>query len=382
MPAAARQLLASGRIVSLLGMASPRKILTSLCSVPTAPFVEGRVVEFVEDFVRQRPKLRLSRDEHGNLLIELPAKKRGPRWIFAAHMDHPGFVTRGMADKRHVRCDFRGGVHADYVKGCKVVFFDGDREIRGKVTDVQAEAGAFKRARETVVRVKEPVAAGIAGMFDQGEGRTKGRRFLSRVCDNLAGAAAALAMLDDLLKNAPEAPVAVLLTRGEEEGFVGAIAAAMKPKLLKKTDRLIIIECSAQQPHAPQKKGPIIRVGDRTSIFNSSLTYFLTQQAEESAKRSKRFQFQRALMPGGTCEATVYDVYGFHAASICIALGNYHNMDRDREKIGPEYIDLDDWENMVRLFVAIARAGHTYREGHKALRQRLEKRFRGLRKLL
>ena len=34
-------------------------------------------------------------------------------------------------------------------------------------------------------------------------------------------------------------------------------------------------------------------------------------------------------MPGGTCEATVYDVYGFTAARICVALGNYHNMDRE-----------------------------------------------------
>jgi len=42
-------------------------------------------------------------------------------------------------------------------------------------------------------------------------------------------------------------------------------------------------------------------------------------------------------MPGGTCEATVYDVYGFTAGSICVALGNYHNMDREKMKIGPEY---------------------------------------------
>jgi endoglucanase len=219
-------------------------------------------------------------------------------------------------------------------------------------------------------------------MWDQGEGRTKGGKFYSRVCDDLAGAAAALTMLDQLARRPPQAPVAVLLTRAEEEGFIGAIAASLKPKLLRKSDRIIAIETSAMQPYAPQGKGAIIRTGDRTSIFHSGLTYFLQSQAADLAKRDKSFRFQRALMPGGTCEATVYDVYGFTAASICVALGNYHNMDVAKGKIGPEYIDLSDWGSMVKLFVQVARYGHTYEPGHKPLRTRLEARFVKLRKYL
>ena len=73
-------------------------------------------------------------------------------------------------------------------------------------------------------------------MWDQGEGRFVGKRFLSRVCDDLAGAAAALAMLDHLAAKPPRAGIAVLLTRGEEEGFIGAIAASLHPRLLRKTD--------------------------------------------------------------------------------------------------------------------------------------------------
>jgi endoglucanase len=219
-------------------------------------------------------------------------------------------------------------------------------------------------------------------MFDQGAGRTRGQRFLSRVCDNLAGAAAALTMIDQLLRKPVKVPVAVLLTRAEEEGFIGAIAASIKPKLLRKTDRIIAIECSATQPHAPQGRGAIIRVGDRTSIFNSSLTYFLAQQAETLAKRDKTFKYQRALMSGGTCEATVYDVYGFVAASICVPLGNYHNMDKDKKAIGPEFIDVNDWKNMVKLFTQVARNGHEYQGGHEMLKQRVEARFSKMRKYL
>lgn len=357
--------------------------LQELCSVPTAPFAEQRVVAYVEQFVRARRNLKLSRDRHGNLLIELKsaARSKSRRWVFGAHMDHPGFVADRMIDDEVLQAHFRGWVKAEFFKGERVRFFDDEGEARGTVQDftVNKERGEPDKVR---IRVSRPVAAGSQGMWDQGEGRTRGKRFYSRACDDLAGAAAALTMIDELAKRPPKAPVAVLLTRAEEEGFVGAIAACLEPELLRKSDRIIAIETSAEQPFAPQGQGAIIRIGDRTSVFNSGLSYFLQTQAAELAKRDKAFKHQRALMPGGTCEATVYDIYGFAAASICVALGNYHNMDRAKKRIGPEYIDVDDWRNMVKLFVRVARHGHEYEEGHAALKARVEKRFEKLRGLL
>jgi len=145
---------------------------------------------------------------------------------------------------------------------------------------------------------------------------------------------------------------------------------------------VIAIECSALQPYAPQGKGAVIRVGDRTSTFHSGLTYFITRLAEDLAKADKTFAYQRALMPGGTCEATVYDVYGFTAASICVALGNYHNMDREKKRIGPEYVDVNDWNSMVSLFVQLAKKSHEFESGMPLLKKRLEKRFNALRRHL
>jgi endoglucanase len=268
---------------------------------------------------------------------------------------------------------FRGGVRPEYFKGAAVRFFDAAGEVVGKVTGVKLADDGYPES--ATVRVPQPVETGAIGMWDVGEGRIKGKRFESRVCDNLAGAAGALAMLTELAKRPAKSDVAVLLTRGEEEGFIGAIGAVRNPALIRKSDRLIVIECSAMQPYAPQEKGPIIRVGDKTSIFNSALTYFVTRQAAELAKADKRFIYQRALMPGGTCEATVYDLYGFTAASICVALGNYHNMDTTRKKIAPEYIDVNDWQGMVKLFVRLARKAHEFDPANPDLRMRLEKRF-------
>jgi endoglucanase len=363
------------------------RILQELCSVPTAPFAEQHVVRYVERFVAGRSALRLSRDRFGNVLIHLKGTSNSPRWVFTAHMDHPGFVaqhhpksrvtTRGLLVAR-----FRGWVMPEYFRGEKVRFFNRDgTEVVGTVTGF--ELGTDRKVPERVtLRVKGPVEIGSPGMWDQGAGRVTGEKFYSRVCDDLAGAAAALTMLDRLVKKPRKAPVAVLLTRAEEEGFIGAIAASKEPKLLRTSDRIVAIETSAEQPYAPQGNGCIVRIGDKTSVFNSALSYFITQQAAGLAKKDRTFKYQRALMPGGTCEATVYDVYGFVAGSICVALGNYHNMDRRRKKIGPEYIDLDDWNNMVKLFVQLAKTGHAFEPGHKALKERIEKRFEKLKPLL
>jgi len=360
----------------------PLRLLREICSIPTAPFLEGRVIDYVQRFVARRPALKLRRDAAGNLLIELRGRRPAlPRWVFAAHMDHPGFVSRRMLDSRTLEADFRGSVRAEFVRGAAVRFFADDRQIAGRIIHVESEPDA-PWARRARIRVSREVPADCIGMFDQGEGRIRGRRFHCRVCDNLAGVAAALAMLQRLGRAAVDATIAVLLTRAEEEGFIGALAACQRPRLLRRSDRLIVIEASAAQPYAPLGAGPIIRVGDRTSIFNSSLTWFLSQQAQSLAARRKGFLWQRALMGGGTCEATVYDLYGYRAASVCVALGNYHNMDVQRRRIGAEFIDVDDWLGMVELFVAIARAAAEYRPDHSPLRRRLEERFERLRHLL
>lgn len=360
-------------------------ILRSLCSVPTAPFAEGRVVDYVTNFVRRRKNLSLRADRWGNLLIELKSrgKARQPRWVFTAHMDHPGFVAKKMLDSRRLLADFRGWVKIEYVRGTAVRFFDGVREICGVVAKATvADHDRLAVPGEVIVEVDAPVAAGSPGMFDQGEGRYEAGKFLCRGCDDLAGAAACMEMLDRLHRRRPQSPVAVLLTRAEEEGFIGCIAVCKDGKLLKKSDRVVATECSSVQPVAPQGGGVILRVGDRTSIFNSALSYFMGQQAEELKKADESFRWQRALMPGGTCEATVYDIYGYTAASLCVALGNYHNMDTQRETIGPEFIDVSDWQNMVRLFVRLADKGHEFKPGHAALKARVMKRFDRLKHLL
>jgi putative aminopeptidase FrvX len=160
------------------------KILHEVCSLPTAPFVEDRVVAYARAFAKAR-KLKFNQDCFGNVLLELRGSKRNaPRWVYTAHMDHPGFVADRMLDATTLQATFRGWVLAEYAQGQNVRFFVGDTEIPGTVIDVKPEKKS-QRAERVTIRVKAPVPPKTAGMFDLHPARVKGGQFHSRAIDDL-----------------------------------------------------------------------------------------------------------------------------------------------------------------------------------------------------
>ena len=142
--------------------------------------------------------------------------------------------------------------------------------------------------------------------------------------------------------------------------------------------RVIALENSRSFADAPIGGGPIVRVGDRMSIFSPSLTGAVAKRAEEIAggpsspsaqqKQSDgpKWKWQRKLMAGGACEATVYCAYGYEATCVCLPLGNYHNMadldavqagtNTERPAMGREYVSLADYHGLVDLLVACGRS--------------------------
>jgi putative aminopeptidase FrvX len=166
----------------------------------------------------------------------------------------------------------------------------------------------------------------------------------------------------------------VLFTRAEEVGFIGAIGAAKK-KTIPKGLPVIAIETSKILPNAPQGAGPILRVGDKSSIFSPELTAYCDRVAMKLRETKKGFQYQRKLMDGGTCESTAYLVYGYEATGICVALGNYHNMNESKKKIDSEYIDLSDWRNMVDWYEALVTDAEGYQKGKSTQAKAFDERF-------
>ncbi len=331
-----------------------RRILIDLLSLPTSPFNEQFVIDYIRRWAEKRPGLRLTADRYGNLRLELrrgPAKK-SPPLVLVAHMDHPGFEADRMPSSRRLRAWWRGGVPPEYFRSAGVRFYCDGKWVRGTITNtkIARDERGRRRVQSATVQTRGPVAAGSIGMWDLPDPVIRGSRLYARGCDDIAGVAAILAAFDELSRRPKEVKrgIEARFTRAEEVGFAGALALCRGNALPRQT-RVISIECSSELAGVRMGQGPILRVGDWATIFNPELSAFCRAVAEDLAKRNPRFKFQRKLMDGGTCEASAFLGHGLPAGGLCIALGNYHNIDRRRHRIVPEFIDLRDWEGTHRL---------------------------------
>lgn len=360
-----------------------RRILNDMLSIPTAPFAEHRVIDYIERFCGKRKHLKLTRDRAGNVLVRARVGQRTVKRpvCITAHLDHPGFVTDCMTAKNYVRAFWRGGVPPQYFIRSKVRFAVEGAWVRGVVRSVSVvpRDGQY-RVETAVLQVPRDIPSGAVGMWDFPDPVVRGTRIYARGCDDLAGAAAMLCAMDELVRSPKSCDAYFLFTRAEEVGFIGAIAACRLRTIPAKCF-VVAMETSSERPFAKMGDGPILRVGDKASTFTHAATAYCHRIARELARDNKRFQYQRKLMDGGTCESSAYCTLGYEATGLCIALGNYHNVDAKRKKLAPEYIDLDDFDNVVKWFIELARAPHPYTGRDKTLDEQisgLERRYRSL----
>jgi endoglucanase len=375
--------------------------LLDLTQIPTASGREGRVLAWIERWLAARPGLATRRDKHGNVEVRLAGVEDGrgddearPVY-FTAHLDHPAFVVDRVLGPAVVELEFRGGVGDDYFKAARVVAFTaGDEPVRGVLSGVadgpqeplkrfvcefDDEHGADRLAVGDVVRWDLPRAEIAPVTAATGGGAGVGGESVECVhtdaCDDLAAAAAALAAMDELLRmrEGGEAipDVRLLFTRAEEIGFIGAIGAC-KAGFMPPRSRIIALENSRSFADSPIGGGPVVRVGDRVSVFSPGLTGAVARRCEEiggaqplaSQKLSAgpKWKWQRKLMAGGACEASVFCAFGYESTCVCLPLGNYHNMaeleavqaERNTAppRVGREFIGVSDYGGLVDLLVA------------------------------
>jgi putative aminopeptidase FrvX len=314
-------------------------ILRHIVSRPTAPFHEQAVAEAIVGFLKELPHVSVRKDKHGNLiaLYHRGEKKQNPRYAFAAHIDHPGWTRiegkplgpiANLPGEKHPM-QFLGGVPAAYLA---------DPRIR--------PYGRF-------------------AMWDLPEFQVKGGLIHARACDDLVGCAVIVATLMDLEQSGAEGACLGLFTRAEEVGFIGAMRLATGGEIPEDVT-IISLETSSERPPAKIGAGPILRVGDRSSIFDSAATATL-----HSIATASHIPVQRCLMPGGTCEATAYQLLGYRSAALCVALGNYHNCG-PADKIAAEYVSLSDVQGLVNLCTRIAVSTEKKNHAIKQLKKRLK----------
>jgi len=333
-------------------------IIREVLALPTAPFAEQFVLDYVDSFCRGRRDTRVTSDNAGNLLVRIRRGKPPPSRpiCLTAHLDHPGFVAEKPSRQGLVHAIWRGGVRPEYFAGSGVRFYVDGRWVRGKIRDVitrgRGTNKSVQRVRiQTADRADVPV--GSIGMWNLPDPVIRGKRVSARACDDLAGVAAILCCIDRLSRSSGRVDACFLFTRAEEVGFVGALAAC-KHKTIPRRCLVVAVENSSEIPGVRMGDGPVLRVGDKASIFTPHVTAYCGAIAQTLVGRGG-FQYQRKLMDGGTCESSAYCQRGYDATGICIALGNYHNMNRKNKTIASEYVHLDDLINMAVWFVELCR---------------------------
>jgi putative aminopeptidase FrvX len=279
-------------------------ITRCLLECPTAPTFEARVRAQIKALLEDLPSITVVEDQFGNLIALYQGRGAPVRFAFTAHMDHPGWRLRP------------------------------DREFLGAVPERFLAAAPIREF-------------GDFGMWDLPAFLLEGDRIHSRACDDLIGCATIVATLRDLASLRAAGSVYGIFTRAEEVGFIGAIQLA-KSRRLPSDVTVVSLETSPQLPPAMIGAGPIIRVGDRISVFDPATTEYFVETA-----KSKSMRHQRCLMAGGSCEGTAFQTYGYRSGALCIALGNYHNCAPD-DRIETEYVSLSDMVGLVELCVAIA----------------------------
>ena len=346
-------------------------------AAPTASYQEHHVIEQVCIWAKSR-KIDFSQDSVGNVLLRYTGtEKRNrklPSWVFAAHMDHPGFIVTGESGGK-IFAEFLGNVGEQYFKNGRVSFFCESGQAAAKVISIsKTKKSPFLQCRlELAKPVKFEIPAGTIGMWDLAPYRFSNDTLYSRGCDDVVGCAAVLCAMDDLVENKINPPcgqVLGLLTRAEEVGFIGALGAC-RNKTLPANSLVVAIETSKAQPAAPLGGGAIVRVGDSLRTFDSTLTAHVSAVAKKLAASNKNFRFTRQLMPGGACESTAYGIMGYCATGLCIPLGNYHNQGAGN-KVAPEKINLNDFDSLVKLLAALAKDDGNIAKTDSRLKKRLE----------
>ncbi|MEQ9205914.1 MAG: hypothetical protein RLN78_00955 [Phycisphaerales bacterium] len=368
--------------------------LKQLTAIPTAAGHEHRVIAWITNWLNERPDLTSKTDPHGNIEIRIDnnPKTNNPIY-FTAHLDHPAFVVDEILSKAELVLQFRGGVRDDYFPDAKIRIHtptDSDpneytlatisEEVKPESEDPNNKP-PYKRYH-AVLETPRPIDLSSIATWDLPDPEIieddQGNQILyTNACDDLAALAAALAALDELRHLHSPSDTRLLLTRAEEVGFIGAIGAC-RDAFMPKDSRIIALENSRAFPDSPIHAGPIVRVGDRISVFSPDLTGAVAKVAETIAggpatpKASQnesdlpKWKWQRKLMAGGACEASVFCAYGYTATCVCLPLGNYHNMANLTEaqagtheqthgtppRVGREHIGIDDYQGMIDLLIA------------------------------
>jgi len=356
------------------------QLAEALLSTPTAPFREHWMLQCLDGILEGMRGIQVRHDKWGNRLATVGDIFAPGATVFVAHLDHPGFVFDAEPRGTEVQALFEGRVFDEYFAGARVRFFR-DRDDAGTGATIREFSERRDRQNNRVVLLEadEPLNGAVLGMWDVPAFSLHNGIIRGRACDDLCGVAATLAALEqwglDARNQAATRPVGALFTRAEEAGFCGALACLTdeESRALLPPDALYVsVEISKAGPMAPLGGGAILRLGDKAGLFDARGYSALSRALDAVATDGGTRPLRRAMMDGGTCEATAFAALGLRAAGMCAPVLHYHNMDAENLRIAPEQVSIDDLRDLATAIHAAGTSAPAP-SGEAALRTQMEK---------
>lgn len=356
------------------------ELIEKIFSQPTAPFRERFVLESIEN-IAIKYKIPYFKDRAGNLIVgakNAHVLSRDARMLLFAHTDHPGFHVVSQKGLK-VMAKWYGGAPFNTMVGAKVRIYDPTLSVisnPGRV--IKIESKKYKRTgmkMEILLQKNIKLNKGSFGAFDFPAYKISRGVISTRAADDLAGCVIALGAVIDTRKS--KRPVVGIFTRAEEVGFIGCWSFLKSYKLSSKSIA-VSLEASRTLPGAELGKGPVLRIGDRTTVFDNMASQHLFKIAQKLSK--KKILFQRRLMDGGSCEATALNLFGIKTTGLAVPLMNYHN--QGARGPAPEVIRLIDVEFGRRICAEAGRMIDDAFQFESNLKNGLDKNFKSLNRKL
>ena len=373
------------------------RLLRDILQQPAAPFRELHVAQCVSKHLHQENVPHFY-DPVGNLIVGVSSKveyvrllrkrNKEPARVFIAHMDHPGFHGSRWLNKNSLAIKWHGGSPVKYLTGAKVWLADDTGQVaNGKLSKISLLKSKLAIDTAVVKFTKEPdgissvKAKNLFGGFSfRSHSWISGKRLYTRAADDLVGVFCIVATAMDLFRRQHKKNNSFIgmLTRAEEVGFVGAVKHLQLGWLQKATRPVVCVslEASRHLPGARIGKGPVVRLGDRRTPFDSRTLQVLSDLALKTLPN----RHQRRLMDGGACEATATTAWGLPTVGITLPLGNYHNQGMDGgmdcpkpSGPAPEFVHLDDVSDELKLCKELMKNGLNWSDPWSSLRTRLNK---------
>ena len=288
-------------------------------------------------------------DTLGNLICH--KKGKGPKVMFAAHMDSIGFIVTHIDEKGYLRFGRVGGLSAHEVLGTPIRFANGTRGVVAldgkvepknmKLDDLYLDIGAKDQEE-----ARSMVQIGDTAVYDT-QAFVSGRRVFSPYLDDRIACVILLMTMERLQKS--ENDLYFVFTVQEEVGLRGARTAAygVDPDYGIAVD----VTDSDDIPGAPHECSSVAGGGAAIKVMDSSVICHPAVVAKlEKLAREKQIPWQKDIIKaGGTDAGAIHQTRaGVYTGGISISSRYIHT--------SLEMADLDDIEACAALATAFAEA--------------------------